>query len=127
MRRIHISRLIGDFKSDPHFVAVEEGTEFVRFRNAGAKPAAETPPQAAPEHGLGTCLKKGIDLTTLGCGQKMFSLLTKLATGKNCRCNARRRCLDELVPDVRMMTVPQWADLVVSPQLFKCLRVKEQS
>jgi len=78
-------------------------------------------------YGLGTVIRKGIDVTTFGFGKAIAERFAKAFTKRpNCGCAARAKCLDELMPDVRVFAGMSWVERAgLLPGIWKCMRAKD--
>jgi hypothetical protein len=89
-----------------------------------AKPTPPLPPP--PPHGLGNLARQKIDLVTLGTGELVASTIARVFLARKCSCEARARCLDRLVPDVREVEgAAAWTMLL--PRILLCLGATEQN
>ena len=73
--------------------------------------------------GLGSVVSKGIDLASFGMAKPVATSIAKAFGASSCGCDARAKCLNELVPDVSKIKPVDW--LWLAPRILKCIGASE--
>lgn len=68
---------------------------------------------------------KQIDLRTHGMGKIAATAIAKFFGRKNCGCEARARCMNQAVPDVRALSPFGW--VLATPGLLMCIGAKDDT